>query len=128
MQRPRGREKLPVSALKKLQMSFLLLLGTFSLQKPSPLLMMAIRSISCPYAHPISLELGLPDGVTAPDEASQFASVSLTDRTGHLTQDVVLVITGAGLDGPRCFVEPHPSPNQETTVLALTFCPLIQPS
>ncbi|KAF5391181.1 hypothetical protein D9757_003124 [Collybiopsis confluens] len=83
----------------------------------------AIRSISCPSAHPISLELGLPDGVAAPDETSHFATVSLTDRTGYLTQDVVLVITAAGLDAPRCFVEPHPSPNQETTALALTFVP-----
>ncbi|KAF9070050.1 hypothetical protein BDP27DRAFT_1324616 [Rhodocollybia butyracea] len=52
-----------------------------------------------------------------------FASVSLTDRTGFLTQDIVLVITAAGLDAPRCFIEPHQSPNEETTAMALTFVP-----
>ncbi|KIK64074.1 hypothetical protein GYMLUDRAFT_83446 [Collybiopsis luxurians FD-317 M1] len=83
----------------------------------------AIKSIACPSGHPISFELGVPDGFTAPDETSHLASVSLTDRTGYLTQDVVLVITAMGLDAPRCFIEPHPSPNHETTALALTFVP-----
>ncbi|KIK64028.1 hypothetical protein GYMLUDRAFT_83412 [Collybiopsis luxurians FD-317 M1] len=83
----------------------------------------AIKSISCPSGHPISLELGLPDGMTAPNETSHFASVSLTDPTGFLTQDVVLVVTAADLDAPRGFVELHPSPNHETAALALTFVP-----
>ncbi|KAF5391076.1 hypothetical protein D9757_003112 [Collybiopsis confluens] len=82
-----------------------------------------IKSISCPSGHPVFLELGRSDDVAAPDETSHFATVSLTDRTGYLTQDVVLVITAAGLDAPRCFVEPHTSPNHETTALALTFVP-----
>ncbi|KAF9070048.1 von Willebrand factor type A domain-containing protein, partial [Rhodocollybia butyracea] len=81
----------------------------------------AIRSISCPSGHPISLELGAPEGITS--QEGYFASVSLTDSTGFLTQDVILVITAAGLDAPRCFIEPHQSPNEETTAMALTFVP-----
>lgn len=84
-----------------------------------------IRSISCPSGHPISLELGIPDDLTPPKEAlsSHFASISLKDTTGFLTQDVVLVISAAGLDGPRCFIESHPSPNHESIAMALTFVP-----
>ncbi|KAJ3836578.1 von Willebrand factor type A domain-containing protein [Lentinula raphanica] len=71
-----------------------------------------IKSISCPSRHPITLECN-----------DHTANVTLSDRSGFLTQDVVLVVTAAGLDAPRCFVEPHPSPNYETTAFALTFVP-----
>ncbi|KAJ3773243.1 von Willebrand factor type A domain-containing protein [Lentinula raphanica] len=71
-----------------------------------------IKSISCPSRHPITLEC-----------KDHTANVTLSDRSGFLTQDVVLVVTAAGLDAPRCFVEPHPSPNHETTAFALTFVP-----
>ncbi|KAE9394564.1 hypothetical protein BT96DRAFT_923425 [Gymnopus androsaceus JB14] len=57
---------------------------------------------------------------TAP---SHFASVSLADITGFLTQDVVLVINAEGLDTPRCFIESHPSADHESTAIALTFVP-----
>ncbi|KAJ3852816.1 hypothetical protein EV368DRAFT_40228, partial [Lentinula lateritia] len=89
----------------------------------------AIKSISCPSAHPIQLELGLPDGLVSPDKdesenkSPSFAFVTLTDTSGFLTQDVVLVINASGLDSPRCFIEQHPSPNHETTAMALTFVP-----
>ncbi|KAJ4469718.1 hypothetical protein C8J55DRAFT_492013 [Lentinula edodes] len=88
-----------------------------------------IKSISCPSAHPIQLELGLPDGLVSPDKdesddkSPSFALVTLTDTSGFLTQDVVLVINAGGLDSPRCFIEQHPSPNHETTAMALTFVP-----
>ncbi|KAJ3756978.1 von Willebrand factor type A domain-containing protein, partial [Lentinula raphanica] len=83
-----------------------------------------IKSISCPSAHPIQFELGLPDGFEPEsDNGSHFASVTLTDTSGALTQDVVLVVCAADLDSPRCFVEQHPSPNHETTAMALTFVP-----
>lgn len=84
-----------------------------------------IKSISCPSGHPISLELGIPDTLTAPDGSSpsHFASVSLTDTTGFLTQDVVLVVSAAGVDNPRCFIERHPSPNHESAAMALTLVP-----
>ncbi|KAE9385649.1 hypothetical protein BT96DRAFT_572419 [Gymnopus androsaceus JB14] len=85
----------------------------------------AIKDISCPSGHPISLELGIPDDLTAPNEAfpSHFASVSLANNSGFLTQDVVLVISAAGLDNPRCFIERHASPNHESVAMALTFVP-----
>ncbi|KAE9395328.1 hypothetical protein BT96DRAFT_1022000 [Gymnopus androsaceus JB14] len=85
----------------------------------------AIKSISCPSGHPISLELGIPENLTPPDNTSpsHFASVSLTDTAGFLTQDVVLVFSAAGLDSPRCFIEKHPSPNHESTAMALTLVP-----
>ncbi|KAE9388746.1 hypothetical protein BT96DRAFT_980927 [Gymnopus androsaceus JB14] len=85
----------------------------------------AIKSISCPSGHPISLELGIPENLAPPNQtsSSHFASVSLTDTTGFLTQDVVLVISAVGLDGPRCFIERHPDPNHESAAMALTFVP-----
>lgn len=83
-----------------------------------------IKSISCPSGHPISLEFGIPDSIAqAATGSSHYASVSLADSTGFLTQDVVLVIRAVGLDAPRCFAEQHPSPKHETTAMALTFVP-----
>lgn len=84
----------------------------------------AIKSISCPSGLPISYTMGLPDGITPPsDNTSHFANISLSDSSGSLTQDIVLVVSAEGLDSPRCFAEPHPSPNHETTAMALTFVP-----
>ncbi|KAE9403176.1 hypothetical protein BT96DRAFT_990430 [Gymnopus androsaceus JB14] len=85
----------------------------------------AIKSISCPSGHPVLVELGIPDNLaqTETRTSSHFASVSLADNTGFLTQDVVLVISAEGLDAPRCFIERHPSPNHETAAIALTFVP-----
>ncbi|KAE9389397.1 hypothetical protein BT96DRAFT_980726 [Gymnopus androsaceus JB14] len=85
----------------------------------------AIKNISCPSGHPISFELGIPENLTPPKKTSpsHFATVSLTDTTGLLTQDAVLVISAAGLDGPRCFIERHPSPNHESVAMALTLVP-----
>ncbi|KAF9062034.1 hypothetical protein BDP27DRAFT_1428323 [Rhodocollybia butyracea] len=46
----------------------------------------------------------------------------VSDRSHRLPyRDIVLVITAAGLDAPRCFIEPHSSLNHETTAVALTF-------
>lgn len=83
----------------------------------------AIKSISCPSGHPIAFDLGIPDHLTTTSASSHYASVSLTDRTGFLVQDVVLVISAEGLDTPRCFIERHPSPNHESAAMALTFVP-----
>ncbi|KAJ3981390.1 von Willebrand factor type A domain-containing protein [Lentinula detonsa] len=83
-----------------------------------------IKSISCPSAHPIQLELGFPDGFEPlSEDRSHFASVKLTDTSGFLTQDVTLVVSATDLDSPRCFMERHPSLNHETTAMALTFVP-----
>ncbi|KAH8828753.1 hypothetical protein DL96DRAFT_1526542 [Flagelloscypha sp. PMI_526] len=85
-----------------------------------------IKSISCPSGHPMQLELGKPDGFAVDDSVpdSQLAKVVLSDPSGSLTQDILLVITAAGLDGPRCFVEAHPSTTSNDTVaMGLTFVP-----
>ncbi|KAF9073343.1 hypothetical protein BDP27DRAFT_1444996 [Rhodocollybia butyracea] len=80
-----------------------------------------IKSISCPSGHPISFDLGRPDANGIAPQDGDFASVSLIDTTGFLTQDVVVVVTATGLDAPRCFIQN--SPNHESTALALTFVP-----
>ncbi|KAJ3782035.1 hypothetical protein GGU10DRAFT_90083 [Lentinula aff. detonsa] len=83
-----------------------------------------IKSISCPSAHLIPLNLGFLHGFEAPSEdRSHFASVTLTDTSGFLAQDVTLVVSAMDLDSPRCFMERHPRSNHETTAMALTFVP-----
>ncbi|KAL0070448.1 von Willebrand factor A domain-containing protein 5A [Marasmius tenuissimus] len=84
-----------------------------------------IKSVSCPSGHPMELELGKPEGFVVEGSAddSQFAKVSLRDSLGHLTQDVIIVVTATGLDNPRCFVESHPSPNVDTLAMGLTLVP-----
>ncbi|KAH8828758.1 hypothetical protein DL96DRAFT_1554451 [Flagelloscypha sp. PMI_526] len=85
-----------------------------------------IKSISCPSGHPMRLELGKPDGFAVDDSVpdSQLAKVVLTDRTGSLSEDILLVITAAGLDSPRCFVERNlSSTSGETVAMGLTFVP-----
>ncbi|KAJ3794300.1 hypothetical protein GGU11DRAFT_796734 [Lentinula aff. detonsa] len=75
-----------------------------------------IKSISCPSAHPIQLDLGFPDGFEPPSEVrSHFASAS-----SHRTS---LVVSAMDLDSPRCFMEWHSSLNHETIAMALTFAP-----
>ncbi|KAJ3928265.1 MAG: von Willebrand factor type A domain-containing protein [Lentinula lateritia] len=78
----------------------------------------SINAISCPSGHPISLEFNHQNS-----RNNSIANVLLQDRSGFLSNDVVLVITATGLDAPRCFIEQHSSPNHETTALALTFVP-----
>ncbi|KAH8828763.1 hypothetical protein DL96DRAFT_1462502, partial [Flagelloscypha sp. PMI_526] len=85
-----------------------------------------IKSISCPSGHPMQLELGRPDGFAVDDSVpdSQLAKVVLSDPSGSLTQDILLVITAAGLDSPRCFVEKNSSSTSgETVAMGLTFVP-----
>ncbi|KAH8828756.1 hypothetical protein DL96DRAFT_1814093 [Flagelloscypha sp. PMI_526] len=85
-----------------------------------------IKSISCPSGHPMQLELGKPDGFTVDDSVpdSQLAKVVISDLSGSLTQDILLIITAAGLDSPRCFVEAHPSlTSNDTVAMGLTFVP-----
>ncbi|KAH8828757.1 hypothetical protein DL96DRAFT_1015987 [Flagelloscypha sp. PMI_526] len=85
-----------------------------------------IKSISCPSGHPMQLELGKPDGFTVDDSVSdsQLAKVVISDPSGSLTQDILLVITATGLDSPRCFIEAHPSlTSNDTVAMGLTFVP-----
>ncbi|KIK71252.1 hypothetical protein GYMLUDRAFT_52369 [Collybiopsis luxurians FD-317 M1] len=74
-----------------------------------------IKSISCPSGHPISFSIK--------SRNSALAEVTLKDNKGYLTQDVILVVSAANLDSPRCFIETHPSPEHATTAVALTFVP-----
>ncbi|KAH8795979.1 hypothetical protein DL96DRAFT_1826214 [Flagelloscypha sp. PMI_526] len=86
----------------------------------------SIKSISCPSGHPMQLELGKPDGFAVDDFVpdSQLAKVVISDPSGSLTQDILLVITAVGLDGPRCFIEAHPSiTSNDTVAMGLTFVP-----
>ncbi|KAJ3815045.1 hypothetical protein F5876DRAFT_31533, partial [Lentinula aff. lateritia] len=75
-----------------------------------------IKSISCPSGHPISFKVKSANATSA--------EVTLKDTSGFLTQDVILVVSAANLDNPRCFIEARPSsPNHNTTAMALTFVP-----
>ncbi|KAJ3981379.1 hypothetical protein F5890DRAFT_1568050 [Lentinula detonsa] len=72
----------------------------------------------------LELDLEFPDGFEPPSEdRSHFVSVTLTDTSGFLTQDVTLVVSAMDLDSTRCFMERHPSLNHETIAMALTFVP-----
>ncbi|KIK62206.1 glycosyltransferase family 5 protein [Collybiopsis luxurians FD-317 M1] len=92
-----------------------------------------IQRVSCPSGYPISIAFGLPQSFNTPfpvvntENASHhphdYAHVTLKDPFGSLTRDVVLIISVTDLDSPRCFIEPHPSPNYNTTTMALTFVP-----
>lgn len=73
-----------------------------------------IKSVSCPSGHPIDFAV--------PSRDDTLATVSLKHHS-FLAQDVILVITAANLDSPRCFIETHPSSDHATTALALTFVP-----
>ncbi|KAJ3883118.1 hypothetical protein F5051DRAFT_318445, partial [Lentinula edodes] len=75
-----------------------------------------IKSISCPSGHPISFK--------RKSAKATSAEVTLKDTSGFLTQDVILVVSAANLDNPRCFIEAYPSsPKHNTTAMALTFVP-----
>ncbi|KAH7880474.1 uncharacterized protein C8R40DRAFT_1065513 [Lentinula edodes] len=75
-----------------------------------------IKSISCPSGHPISFKIKSAEATSA--------EVTLKDTSGFLTQDVILVVSAANLDNPRCFIEAYPSsPKHNTTAMALTFVP-----
>ena len=78
---------------------------------------------TAPSGHPIDLQLGKPEGLVTDGSSSDsnFAKITLRDSSGFLTQDVILVITANGLDGPRCFVEAHPE--HDTVAMGLTFVP-----
>ncbi|KIK62195.1 hypothetical protein GYMLUDRAFT_242881 [Collybiopsis luxurians FD-317 M1] len=92
-----------------------------------------IQSVSCPSGYPISIAFGLPQSFNTPlpvvntENASRYphnyAHVTLKDPFGSLTRDAVLIMSVTDLDSPRCFIEPHPSPNYNTTAMALTFVP-----
>jgi hypothetical protein len=83
-----------------------------------------IKSISCPSSHPISFELGRqsqskPDVIT-PD--SHHATVRFVSQK-YLQNDFILSIKAENLDTPRAIIEPHPSPDQHTSAMALTLVP-----
>lgn len=84
----------------------------------------AIKSISCPSSHPIELSLGYPEGIVSNGPlavpSSNFASVKLSAPTFEQQRDFILVITAAGLDAPRCFVE---ASGEGTAAFGLTFVP-----
>ncbi|KAH8830923.1 von Willebrand factor type A domain-containing protein, partial [Flagelloscypha sp. PMI_526] len=82
-----------------------------------------IKGISCASGHPMQLELGKPEGfeVDSSISDSQLAKVTVSDSSGSLNEDILLVITADGLDNPRCFVEPHPV--DDTLAMGLTFVP-----
>lgn len=64
-----------------------------------------------------------PDGYF--DE--KFASVHIehTGSTSSKSTDIVLIIEAAGLDKPRVFTEPHPSPDRASTAIALSYMPTV---
>ncbi|KAH8828760.1 hypothetical protein DL96DRAFT_1814096 [Flagelloscypha sp. PMI_526] len=86
----------------------------------------SIKGISCPSGHPMQLVLGKPDGFAVDDSVPdpQMAKVIISDPSGSLSQDIRLVITAAGLDNPRCFIEAHSSlTSNDTVAMGLTFVP-----
>lgn len=52
--------------------------------------------------------------------------ITCTDVSGS-SEDVLIVINADGLHEPRAFVEPHPSPDQSTVAVGLTFVPRFDP-
>ncbi|GLB42640.1 hypothetical protein LshimejAT787_1200890 [Lyophyllum shimeji] len=53
-----------------------------------------------------------------------FASVHIERKnTSTKLTDIVLAIEAAGLDKPRAFIEPHPSPDRSSTAIALSYMP-----
>ncbi|GLB39924.1 hypothetical protein LshimejAT787_0704340 [Lyophyllum shimeji] len=55
-----------------------------------------------------------------------FASVHIERKdTSSKSTDIVLAIEAAGLDKPRAFVEPHPSPDRSSTAIALSYMPTV---
>lgn len=74
-----------------------------------------IKSISCPSGHSISFSVDSTN--------STCATVSLKGTRGYLVKDVILVVSAANLDSPRCFIEEHPSGEHTTTAMALTLVP-----
>lgn len=70
-----------------------------------------------------SAQLGRhPDGSF--DETFATARVERSNVSSPST-DIVLVIEAAGLDKPRAFVEPHPSPDRASTAIALSYMPTV---
>lgn len=84
-----------------------------------------IKSISCPSGHPMEIELGKPDrfDVDPSTMDSQLATVTINDSSGSLDKDILLIVTATNLDYPRCFVEAHPSPSEDSVAMGLTFVP-----
>lgn len=74
-----------------------------------------IKTISCPSGHPISFSVDSTDATSA--------TVSLKHTKSFLAKDVILVVSAANLDSPRCFIEEHPSGRHTTTAMALTLVP-----
>ncbi|GAA6005506.1 VIT and vWA domain-containing protein [Rhodotorula paludigena] len=80
-----------------------------------------ISKVDC-TSHAVSTELGPDPSLSNADNLpfANFARVSC--KTAHfLSSDVVLQITSAGVDRPRCIVERHPA--QDSAAISLTVVP-----
>lgn len=64
-----------------------------------------------------------PDGSFNENFASVHVEYSPALNATAKSTDIVFVIEAEGLDRPRAFIEPHPSPSRASTAIALSYMP-----
>jgi hypothetical protein len=114
-----GRQSVAASALPETTP----LTVRVSIHQSSP-----IRSVSCPSAHPIELELGRSAWSKAAADVPEahLASVTLT-QSATLDRDFILTVLAGGLDAPRASAEARPSfEKPETVAFSVSLVPRFQ--